>query len=322
MLSWKIAPALSCGNTVVLKSAEQTPLSALYLGNLVKEAGFPPGVINLISGLGKVAGAAMAGHMGVDKVAFTGSTATGRQIMKLASNNLKNITLECGGKSPLIIFEDADFTKAVKSAHSGALYNMGQVCTATQRIYVQEGIYKRFVEAFSERVKGQVIGSGFEENVFQGPQVSDVQQKRVLEYIESGKSEGATMTTFGLPLPKDGYYVQPTIFTNVTNDMRIVREEVFGPVAVIKSFQTEHEVVRQANDTSYGLAAALFTENITRGHRVAGRLQAGMVWINSVGDSHHGIPFGGYKSSGIGRELGEYALQSYSQAKAVHVNMT
>lgn len=322
MLAWKVAPAIACGNAVVVKSAEQTPLSALYFGKIVQEAGVPAGLINLISGIGKEAGAALAGHLDVDKVAFTGSTATGRNIMKAAASNLKNITLECGGKSPLLVFADANLEQAVKWSHVGGMFNQGEVCTATTRIYVEDSIYDEFVKTFVAETKStSKVGAPFSEGTFQGPQVSRAQFERVLNYIDIGKKEGAKLETGGSKQDGDGYYVEPTVFTNVSEDMQIVKEEIFGPVIVIGRFSDEADAIKKANNTSYGLAAAVFTENIRRGHRIAARLAAGMVWINSSGDSHYGIPFGGYKSSGIGRELGPYALDAYTQTKAVHVNL-
>ncbi|KAL9092441.1 MAG: hypothetical protein Q9159_000788 [Coniocarpon cinnabarinum] len=342
MLAWKVAPAICCGNTVVLKSAEQTPLSALYFGKLVQEAGLPKGVINIISGYGRVAGHALASHMDVDKIAFTGSTATGRSIMRDASSNLKNITLECGGKSPSIVFADADVEQAIKWTHLGALYNSGQVCTSTARIYVERPIYDRFLDDFVKYSKeiGKV-GPQFASDTFQGPQVSKTQRDNVQSYIEQGKTSGARLMSTDLAVPEgDGYYISPVIFADVPPSASIITEEVFGPVTAISPFDSEAEVIASANDTSYGLAAAVFTENITKGHRVAAKLQAGMVWINSSNDSHYGIPFvcvltiqavyewetdaidqGGYKSSGIGRELGPYAVDTYTQAKAIHVNL-
>lgn len=329
MLAWKIAPALACGNCVVLKSAEQTPLSALYFGNLVIEAGLPPGVINILSGYGKVAGAALAAHTDVDKIAFTGSTVTARSIMKAASTNLKNITLECGGKSPSIVFADADIEQAVKWTHVGAMDNQGQVCTSTSRIYVEESIYEVFLKEFRKYTEESTkVGGQFEDGVTQGPQVTKPQLDKIMGYIDSGRSEGARLLLGGTKPStddakglNDGYFVQPTIFADVAEDMKIMQEEIFGPVVSISKFTSQEEVIAKANNTSYGLAAAVFTENIAKGHIVASKLQAGMVWINSSNDSHYGIPFGGYKSSGIGRELGSYAIDAYSQAKAVHVNL-
>ncbi len=325
MAAWKLGPALACGNTVVMKAAEQTPLSILYFAQLIKEAGFPPGVVNILNGIGKEAGAAIASHLDVDKIAFTGSTGTGRQIMKMASVNMKNITLETGGKSPLIVFADADLDQAVKWSHVGIMSNMGQICTATSRVLVEESIHDKFVALFKEQVKAvSKVGDPFSDETFQGPQVTKTQHERVLSYIESGKSEGATLATGG-EVFKDvngkGFFIAPTVFTNVKDSMKIYREEVFGPFVVISSFKTEEEAIERANDTTYGLGSAVFTENLTKAHRVARAIEAGMVWINSSNDSDYRIPFGGVKQSGIGRELGEAGLAAYTNAKAVHVNM-
>ncbi|KAI4097562.1 MAG: hypothetical protein LQ344_000295 [Seirophora lacunosa] len=325
MAAWKLGPALACGNTVVLKAAEQTPLSILYFATLVREAGFPPGVVNLLNGAGKVAGQALAGHTGVDKIAFTGSTATGRQIMRGAAVNLKNITLETGGKSPLLVFDDADLEQAAKWAHVGIMSNQGQICTATSRVLVQEGCYDRFVDLFKAAIKEtSVVGDPFQEATFQGPQVTKAQFEKVLGYVESGKSEGATLAVGGKAY-KDvggkGFFIEPTLFTGVTHSMKIYREEVFGPFVVVASFKTEEEAVEMANDTTYGLGSAVFTQDITKAHRVARNIEAGMVWVNSSNDSDFRIPFGGVKQSGIGRELGEAGLAAYTNAKAVHVNM-
>lgn len=326
MAGWKLGPALACGNAVVIKAAEQTPLSILYLANLIKEAGFPPGIVNILNGYGREAGAAIATHLDVDKVAFTGSTATGKEIMKLASINMKNITLETGGKSPLLVFDDADMDQAVKWAHVGIMSNQGQICTATSRILVQETVYDAFVEAFKKQVKEiSVVGDPFAENTFQGPQVTKVQYERVLGFIQEGKAEGATLTSGGEAFTGvgngKGFFIKPTVFTDVTPSMKIYREEIFGPCCVIVSFKTEEEAIEMANDTTYGLGSAVFTTNITRAHRVARRIEAGMVWINSSNDSDFRIPFGGVKQSGIGRELGEAGLAGYSHIKSVHVNL-
>ncbi|KAF2501470.1 aldehyde dehydrogenase-like protein [Lophium mytilinum] len=325
MAAWKLGPALCTGNTIVLKPAEQTPLSILYLANLIKEVGFPPGVINIVNGEGRKAGAALAQHLDVDKIAFTGSTATGREIMKMAAVNLKNITLETGGKSPLLIFDDCDLEQAVKWAHIGIMYNQGQVCSATSRILVQEGVYDKFVSAFKEYVStASKVGDPFADDTFQGPQVTKAQYDRVLSYIESGKTEGATLVSGGEAF-KDvggkGFFIHPTIFSDVKDTMKIFREEVFGPFVVISSFKEEEEAISRANDTTYGLGSAVFTQNITKAHRVARKIEAGMVWINSSNDSDMRIPFGGVKMSGIGRELGEAGLEAYTNKKAVHVNL-
>ncbi|KAL9610162.1 MAG: hypothetical protein Q9167_005116 [Letrouitia subvulpina] len=326
MAAWKLGPALACGNTVVLKPAEQTPLSILYFANLIKEAGFPSGVVNILNGLGNEAGAAIAGHVGIDKIAFTGSTTTGRQIMRSAAVNLKNITLETGGKSPLLVFDDCDLEQAVKWAHTGIMSNSGQICTATSRVLVQEGVYDAFVEAFKKCVvETSKVGDPFADDTFQGPQITKAQYERVLGYIESGKSEGATLASGGEAY-KDvadgkGFFIAPTVFTDVKDSMKIYREEVFGPFVVIASFKTEEEAVERANDTTYGLGSAVFTQDITKAHRVARGIEAGMVWVNSSNDSDYRIPFGGVKQSGIGRELGEAGLAAYTTIKAVHVNM-
>ncbi|KAL8917951.1 MAG: hypothetical protein Q9172_005620 [Xanthocarpia lactea] len=325
MAAWKLGPALACGNCVVLKAAEQTPLSILYFATLVKEAGFPPGVVNLLNGYGKDAGNAIASHEGIDKIAFTGSTATGRLIMKSAAVNLKNITLETGGKSPLLVFDDADLEQAAKWAHIGIMSNQGQICTATSRVLVQEGCYDKFVELFTKRIsETSKVGDPFQEDTFQGPQVTKAQFEKVMGYVESGKAEGATLAMGGTAY-KDvggkGFFVEPTVFTVVKDSMKIYREEVFGPFVVVASFKTEEEAVEKANDTTYGLGSAVFTQDITKAHRVARNIEAGMVWINSSNDSDYRIPFGGVKQSGIGRELGEAGLAAYTNTKSVHVNM-
>ncbi|KAK8196021.1 mitochondrial aldehyde dehydrogenase [Zalaria obscura] len=325
MAAWKLGPALACGNTIVIKAAEQTPLSILYFANLIKEAGFPPGVINIVNGHGRVAGAAIAQHPDIDKIAFTGSTATGREIMRMAAVNMKNITLETGGKSPLLVFDDADLDQAVKWGHIGIMSNMGQICSATSRILVQEGVYDKFISAFKEHLQTtSKVGNPFEDATFQGPQVTKAQFERVLSYIEAGKSEGATLAAGGEAF-KDvdgkGFFVQPTVFTDVKDSMKIFKEEVFGPFVVISSFKTEEEALARANDSSYGLGSAVFTKDITKAHRVARKIEAGMVWINSSNDSDYRIPFGGVKQSGIGRELGEAGLKAYTNEKAVHVNL-
>jgi aldehyde dehydrogenase (NAD+) len=326
MAAWKLGPALACGNTLVMKPAEQTPLSILYLATLVEKAGFPPGVINILNGYGKDAGHALASHLDVDKIAFTGSTATGKLLMKTASINMKNITLETGGKSPILVFNDADIEQAAKWAQLGITFNAGQVCTATSRILVQEGIYDEFVEAFKATVKSVAkVGDPFDVNTYQGPQITKAQYEKILGYVESAKSEGATLAAGGVPYKGvgegKGYFIEPTIFTDVKNTMKIYREEIFGPFASIASFKTEEEAIAMANDTTYGLGSALFTQNVEAAHRVASKIQSGMVWVNSSNDSDFRIPFGGVKQSGIGRELGEAGLAAYSQEKAVHINL-
>ncbi|KAK7417756.1 mitochondrial aldehyde dehydrogenase [Neonectria punicea] len=327
MAAWKLGPALACGNTVILKPAEQTPLSILFFANLVAKAGFPPGVVNVVNGLGTVAGAALAAHTDVDKIAFTGSTPTAKHIMKAASSNLKNITLETGGKSPLIVFDDADIDLAAYWAHAGIMSNQGQICTATSRILVQDSIYDKFMTAFRSQVKEiSKIGDPFDEKTFQGPQITKAQYERIMSFVEVGKSEGAKLELGGVPFKKTGdgkgFFIEPTVFTGVTPKMRVFQEEVFGPFVVITKFSSQDEAINLANDTQYGLGSAIFTTNLTRAHRVAKRIEAGMVWINSSNDSDWRIPFGGVKQSGIGRELGEAGLAAYSNIKAVHVNIT
>lgn len=284
MAAWKLGPALACGNTVVIKAAEQTPLGILYLGTLIKEAGFPAGVVNIINGVGATAGAAIASHPGIDKIAFTGSTLTGKTIMKAAASNLKAITLETGGKSPLLVFEDANLDQAVKWSHVGIMSNMGQICTSTSRIYVQDSIYETFVEKFKQyTIENSVVGSQFDPNANHGPQVSAAQRDRILRYLEAGKSEGAKLV-LGEEQPSKqdkGYFVKPTIFKDTSQIMTPVREEVFGPFVVIQSFTAQEDAIEKANDTEYGLGAAVFTENITRGHTVAAKIEAGMVWVKT-----------------------------------------
>merc|ERR1712093_926227 len=322
MLSWKIAPALATGNTVIMKTAEQTPLSALVFTQFVKEAGFPAGVFNLLNGFGKVAGAAISSHMDIDKVAFTGSTAIGRQVMKAAAgSNLKKVTLELGGKSPNIIFNDADIDNAISWVNFGIFFNHGQCCCAGSRVYVQSGIYDKFVQRFKERATQNKVGDPFHADTFQGPQVSQLQYDRITGYIQEGKKSGATVVTGGERHGDKGYFIQPTIFSDVTEDMKIMQEEIFGPVCSIAKLETEEEIIKTGNNTSYGLAAAVHTQNLNTAIRVANELRAGTVWVNSYNMLHHQVPFGGYKESGIGRELGEAALANYTQTKSVSIRL-
>lgn len=281
MWSWKIGPALATGNTVVMKTAEQTPLSALVATQFIEEAGFPPGVFNLISGFGKTAGAALASHMDVDKVAFTGSTPVGRQIMKAAAaSNLKKVTLELGGKSPNIVFDDADIEEAIHWVNFGIYFNHGQCCCAGSRIFVQEGIYDKFVETFKKRAQENKVGDPFADDTFQGPQVSQLQYDRIMGYIKAGKDEGATVETGGERHGDKGYFIQPTIFSNVTTKMKIMQEEIFGPVCTIAKFKDIDDVIEAAHDTTYGLASAVHTKNLNTAIRVSNALKAGTVWVN------------------------------------------
>ncbi|CEL05723.1 Putative Aldehyde dehydrogenase [Aspergillus calidoustus] len=322
MWSWKIGPAVAAGNTVVLKTAEQTPLSALYAAKLIKEAGFPAGVINIISGFGRVAGAAISSHMDVDKVAFTGSTLVGRTILQAAAkSNLKKVTLELGGKSPNIVFDDADIDNAISWSNFGIFFNHGQCCCAGSRILVQEGIYDKFVERFKERAAKNKLGNPFEQDTFQGPQVSQLQFDRIMEYINHGKQSGATVAVGGDRHGKEGYFIQPTVFTDVTSDMKIAQEEIFGPVVTVQKFKDEAEAIKIGNSTEYGLAAAVHTKNVNTAIRVSNALKAGTVWINNYNLISYQAPFGGFKQSGLGRELGSYALENYTQVKTVHYRL-
>ncbi|KIK30595.1 hypothetical protein PISMIDRAFT_639074 [Pisolithus microcarpus 441] len=327
MWAWKVAPALACGCTIVMKPSELTPLTALVLSKLIAEAGFPPGVVNTIPSLGPVGGAALSRHMDVDKVAFTGSTTTGRKIMEAAAkSNLKKachtreVSLELGGKSPHIIFESADLDQAANWACLGILYNTGQDCTAGSRLYVQDTIYDKFLHLLVEKAKQLVIGDGFDEKSGGGPVVSKAQYDKVWSYIESGKSQGAELVLGGKKRPGKGYFVDPTIFTNVTRDMRIVQDEIFGPVLSVGRFKTEQEAIALANDTSYGLGAGLHSADASQCMRVSSALEAGTVWVNQYNILGNNVPFGGKKQSGIGRELGSYALEEYTEVKAVHWN--
>ncbi|KAI7859600.1 aldehyde dehydrogenase domain-containing protein [Circinella umbellata] len=323
MLAWKIAPAVCTGNTVVIKTSELTPLSALKIAALIKEAGFPPGVVNIITGYGPTAGEALSRHMKVSKIAFTGSLATGRAIMKAAAEtNLKKITLELGGKSPSIIFDDVESVdEVVFWAHMGIFFNSGQSCCAGTRLYVQEGIYDEFIEKFKALTLSKKIGDPFAAETFQGPQISEGQFNRVMNYIDIGKKEGATCYLGGNRVGDEGYFIEPTIFTDVTENMTIMKEEIFGPVVVISKFKDIDDVIAKANDTTYGLAAGVFTSSITRAVKVSNALEAGTIWVNTYYSNSPGEPFGGYKQSGIGRECGEYALSNYTQVKAVKINV-
>ncbi|GGB42234.1 aldehyde dehydrogenase [Lentibacillus populi] len=321
MASWKLGAALATGCTVVLKPAEQTPLSLLYAAKLFKEAGFPDGVVNLVPGFGETAGAAIVDHEDIDKLAFTGSTAVGKSIMRKAADSVKHVTLELGGKSPNIILEDADVEKAIEGAFEGIMYNHGQNCSAGSRVYVHRKHYDYVVEELAKRAEAVKLGNGLDSETDMGPLVSKEQFDRVLNYIKIGKEEGARLVAGGEKVFDKGYFVKPTVFADVNDDMTIAREEIFGPVVTVHPFDTTEEVVRRANDSIYGLAAGVWTENIKTGHQVAHRLKAGTVWINDYNQENPAAAFGGYKQSGIGREMGNYALDNYTEIKMVWVNL-
>ncbi|WP_066259338.1 aldehyde dehydrogenase family protein [Neobacillus drentensis] len=322
MAAWKLGSALAVGCTVVIKPATETPLSLLYVGKLFKEAGFPDGVVNIVPGKGRIAGEAIIMHKDVDKVAFTGSTSVGKEVMKKAADQIKGVTLELGGKSPAIILEDANLEEAIEGAFNGTMYNHGQNCSACTRVFVQRSIYDRVVEALAVRANSLIVGPGMDPETEMGPLVSAKQQQTVLNYIEQGKKEGARLVAGGEKAFEKGYFVQPTIFADVEDHMVIAREEIFGPVMSIFVFNTIEEVIKRANDSEYGLAASIWTESMKKGHYIASKLQSGTVWINDFGLEWETMPFGGYKQSGIGREMGgDYGLQNYTEVKSVFVNI-
>ncbi|XP_018415754.1 PREDICTED: aldehyde dehydrogenase family 1 member A3 isoform X1 [Nanorana parkeri] len=323
MLIWKMAPALCCGNTLVIKPAEQTPLTSLYMGSLIKEAGFPPGVVNIVPGYGPTAGAAISQHPNIDKVAFTGSTEVGKLIKEAASaSNLKRVTLELGGKNPCIVFADADLELAAECAHQGVFFNQGQCCTAASRVYVEESVYPEFVRRSVDHAKRRVHGDPFDFKTEHGPQIDQEQFDKVMEYIQSGKNEGAKLECGGSAVGERGLFIKPTVFSEVTDDMRIAKEEIFGPVQSILKFKSIEDVIKRANNTEYGLTAAVFTESLDKALNVASALQSGTVWINCYNALHAQTPFGGFKMSGNGRELGEYALAEYTEVKTVTIKLS
>jgi aldehyde dehydrogenase (NAD+) len=322
MQAWKWGPALACGNTIVLKPAEQTPLTALRVAQLAQEVGFPDGVINVVPGFGPTAGAALSGHMDVDKIAFTGETGTGKIVMKAAADsNLKRVSLELGGKSPNIVFADADLDAAVEGAYFGLFFNQGQCCVAGSRLFVQESAYDEFVHKIVAKAKGRKVGDPFIAETEQGPQVSQEQFDRVMGYIDAGQKDGAKMLVGGARVGDKGYFIQPTVFADVNDEMKIAREEIFGPVMSILKFKDADEVLARGNRTPYGLAAAVWTKDIQKALRLSNGLKAGTVWVNCYDVFDAGAPFGGFKMSGIGRELGQYALQLYTEVKTVTMAM-
>jgi betaine-aldehyde dehydrogenase len=324
LAAWKLAPALAAGNTLVFKPASITPLSNLIMFELFEKTGFPPGVVNIVTGSGEAVGQTLAESLEVDKVAFTGGVDAGRRVMIAAAANIKGVTLELGGKSPNIIFADADFDAAVDYGLFGAFYNQGEVCTASSRLIVEDALYDRYLVALVEKARKIKIGNGLDEGVRMGPLISEGHLREVLRYIEIGKAEGASVACGGrritTPPCEKGFFVEPTIFTDTKPDMRIVQEEIFGPVLVLQRFSTEAEAVSLANHTKYGLAAAVFSTDIARAVRVIRQVKAGITWINTYGPVYNEAPWGGYKQSGLGRELGTYGLEDYTELKQININ--
>jgi aldehyde dehydrogenase (NAD+) len=327
MAAWKLAPALAAGNTIVLKPAEQTPVNAMELGRLIQEAGFPDGVVNIVPGYGETAGAALAGHKGIDKIAFTGSTEVGKIVAHAAADNLTKVSLELGGKAPNIVFADADIEQAVNGAMMGIFFNQGQVCCAGSRLFLDESIKDEFLERFSEKAKKVKVGDPMDKGTHMGPQVSMEQLDRIKGYVEVARGEGATIHTGG-ECPtlegdfQNGFFFQPTIFSDVNNQMRVAQEEIFGPVTAVIPFKDEDELIKQANETIYGLSAGIWTRDIVRAHRFAKEIHAGTVWINTFNMFNAASPFGGFKQSGYGREMGKHALELYTQIKSVWVDLS
>jgi len=317
MAAWKLGPALAAGCTCILKPAEQTPLTSLRLGELILEAGFPPGVVNILTGLGETAGAALVAHPGVDKIAFTGSTVTGKIINKSATDTLKRVSLELGGKSPMIVFPDVDVGRAVGGAAQAIFFNAGQVCTAGSRLFVHRKIFDKVVDGISGAAAGIKLGPGLDPKTEMGPLVSKEQQDRVLEYIASGRKQGATITVGGEAPSGAGYYVKPTVMVDVKPDMRVVREEIFGPVLVAQRFDDIDEIAAAANDTPYGLGASVWSNDLSTVHRLVPKIKAGTVWVNCHNMVDPAMPFGGFKQSGMGREHGRVAIEMHTELKSV-----
>jgi acyl-CoA reductase-like NAD-dependent aldehyde dehydrogenase len=323
MAAWKLAPALACGNTVVLKPAEQTPLTALRIGELALEAGFPEGVINIVPGYGETAGAALVNHPDVDKIAFTGSTEVGKKILQASAGNLKKVTLELGGKSPNIIFPDADLKFAVRGAINAIFFNQGQVCTAGSRLFVEKSVYDQVLSSLADSAAKMKLGNGMDSATDMGPVITEEQLNRVMGYIEAGKSEGARVATGGERANGDlsnGYFIKPTVFDGASDSMKIAQEEIFGPVVVALPFEDIDDLAARANKSIYGLAAGVWTSDVKKAHKMAAALKAGVVWVNTYNMFDAAAPFGGYKQSGYGREMGHAVLDAYTQVKTVWIN--
>jgi aldehyde dehydrogenase (NAD+) len=322
MVAWKWGPALAAGCTIVMKPAEQTPLTCLRMARLAQKAGIPDGVINVVPGYGPTAGAAIVKHPGIDKIAFTGEGTTAKIIQREAADTFKRLTFELGGKSPNVVFADSDLDAAVEGAHFGLYFNQGQCCCAGSRLFVEEKVHDELVDRMKEKNADRRVGDPFDPETQQGPQVDQAQFDKILKYIGYGKSEGAKMVTGGNRIGNRGYFIEPTLFSGVTDDMRIAREEIFGPVMSVLKFKNVDEIIRRANDTNFGLAAAVWTRDIAKAHRFAKGVRAGTVWINCYDVFDAAAPFGGFKQSGIGRELGEAGLANYTELKTVTVSMT
>ena len=321
MVAWKWGPALATGNTIVMKPAEQTPLSCLRLAELALEAGFPPGVINVVPGYGPTAGAALVKHSQVDKIAFTGEGTTAKIIMREAADTLKRLTFELGGKSPNIVFADADLDAAAAGAEFGLFFNQGQCCCAGSRLFVEESVHDKFVERIVQRAQQRVLGNPFDLKTNQGPQIDQAQLDKIMSYIDRGQAQGANCVTGGKRSGQRGFFVEPTVFTNVSDTMDIAREEILGPVLSVLKFKSPAEVIKRANDTCYGLAAAVWTRDVKKAHQVAASVRAGTVWVNCYDVFDAAAPFGGFKMSGIGRELGAAGLANYTELKTVTMSM-